>query len=324
MRLYLLILLSSAVLLFSCNKEKSVNLDLIPIKVSDSPIEKVVVVNDSLMFACGGVRFYNGELFRTMNGGTEWDLQSIFYNEKKVYDIYFVNDTLGFAGTEDIFIYKTTDGGASWQAQWNTPTAYHEVHRPIVREIEFYNDTIGYFVGGENYQTGAIYMTQNAGTTWVLDTLLHDLRSIEISSNGKAIVAGHGYVGISDDLTLNLSQLDHPDGNFVSVKKLSDSEFLVLDQNGGLLKFTNSGSRWEYLINSNGLLSNRRFFCDLAVIGSTYLISGDDGLLLLSDDDGESWNKINDAGDYKYNKITTYKGRFYIGREDGSVLTVQR
>lgn len=323
MRLYLLILLSSAALLLSCNKEKGIDLELIPIKISDSPVEKVVVKNDSLMFACGGVRFYNGVLLSTVNAGTDWSPQSIFYNEKKVFDIYFVNDSLGFAGTEDVFIYKTTDGGNSWQAQWNTPTAYHEVHRPIVREIEFYNDTIGYFVGGENYQTGAIYMTQDAGDTWVLDTLLHDLRSIELTTNGKAIVVGHGYVGMTDGLTLNLTQLDHPDGNFVSVKKLNDSEFLVLDQNGGLLEFTNNGAAWEQLINSNGFLSNRDFFCDLAVMGNTYLISGDDGLLLLSYNRGESWDRISGTGDYKYNKITSYKGSFYIAREDGSMIVVK-
>lgn len=323
MRASIIFVLICLILLTSCNKNKGVDLDMVPIEISEYPLEEVYVKNDSVMFACGGIRFNSGILLSTTNGGNDWGPQTIFYNNKKVFDVYFVNDNLGFAGTEDVFIYKTVDGGNSWQAQWNTPTAYHEVHRPIVREIEFYNDSIGYFVGGENYQTGVIYLTEDAGDTWVLDTLLHGLRSIEVISDGSALVCGHGYIGKSTGVSLRLNQLDHPDGIFVSIKKLNDTDFLVLDQNGGLLKFTNGGSEWDYLIKPNGLLSKRKYFCDIASVGNTYLISGDDGLLWLSYDAGSTWQFADKAGDYKYNKITTFRGDFYVAREDGSLVVIK-
>jgi photosystem II stability/assembly factor-like uncharacterized protein len=61
------------------------------------------------------------------------------------------------------WIHRTTDGGVSWGPRLN-------VFPYPIRAVKFFNDTLGFALGGNNYQdVGAIYVTTNAGTNWNID-----------------------------------------------------------------------------------------------------------------------------------------------------------
>lgn len=80
------------------------------------------------------------------------------------YKIYFVNDSIGFYGTDES-IYKTGNGGKNWKKVWNTPTGTTSIF-----EILFINDTIGVACGAKYKANegifGTILRTTNAGESW--------------------------------------------------------------------------------------------------------------------------------------------------------------
>ncbi len=72
-------------------------------------------------------------------------------------DVYFVNDSTGWAANGEGEIYKTSDYGNSWTVQFDDFLHYF-------RAIEFLNDTLG-FAGTLDT---SVYRTTDGGTTWNL------------------------------------------------------------------------------------------------------------------------------------------------------------
>jgi photosystem II stability/assembly factor-like uncharacterized protein len=100
-----------------------------------------------------GGGYINGGVYRTTNGGSTWEQ---VLDGGNIYDLWFVNDTLGFCGGEGGSIARTTDGGATWT--WiDTPS------NSDINSIFFLNDTLGWFAGNGGART------TDGGDTWTPD-----------------------------------------------------------------------------------------------------------------------------------------------------------
>jgi photosystem II stability/assembly factor-like uncharacterized protein len=55
--------------------------------------------------------FRNGIIFRTLDGGQTWDTSLV---SPYISAIQFINDSIGFTGGQDAFVYKTSDLGEHW------------------------------------------------------------------------------------------------------------------------------------------------------------------------------------------------------------------
>lgn len=100
----------------------------------------------------------NGSILKTTNGGKDWATQKVV---KFAYFIgcYFVNSNLGWA-SGDGGLYKTTDGGSSWNIQ-NGPSGLTKVY--------FNDQNNGWTVGGTDGSTpyvGDIFRTTDGGNSW--------------------------------------------------------------------------------------------------------------------------------------------------------------
>src|SRR3712207_2533904 len=66
-------------------------------------------------------------------------------------DVFFVNDTMGWAANADRRIYRTMDGGQTWTLQFTAPG--------YLRSIEFANTKLG-FCGSLD---SALFRTEDGG-----------------------------------------------------------------------------------------------------------------------------------------------------------------
>lgn len=93
-------------------------------------------------------------LFRTQNGGRNWEVASQF-PEETVEEFQFFEDASGFALVNGS-LYKTNDGGDRWQKIFPAPEG-----RPIERMI-FFDARTGLFMDrGRN-----VWRTHDGGRTW--------------------------------------------------------------------------------------------------------------------------------------------------------------
>ncbi len=91
-------------------------------------------------------------LFRTLNGGPNWQFQSPI---PSYYSIYFINKSTGWAGVRYGGFYKTTNTGDSWFPQVSNTSA-------TIYSIYFVNENIGWAIGDYN----TIMKTVNGGSAW--------------------------------------------------------------------------------------------------------------------------------------------------------------
>lgn len=71
--------------------------------------DDVFFLNENLGWAAGN----GGFVFKTMDGGTNWDLQ-LELDGVYIRNIEFLDENIGFLGTLNGGFYRTTDGGANW------------------------------------------------------------------------------------------------------------------------------------------------------------------------------------------------------------------
>jgi photosystem II stability/assembly factor-like uncharacterized protein len=121
----------------------------------DFEFSDVYFINSDTGFACGYhyPSSWPGSVLRTLDGGITWDITDLgFYPVS----IRFVDDSTGFAGGQDGFIYKTTDMGNTWTFLSNT------LPMSDLSSIYFINSQKGFC----SFFDGHIWETTDGGITW--------------------------------------------------------------------------------------------------------------------------------------------------------------
>jgi photosystem II stability/assembly factor-like uncharacterized protein len=96
---------------------------------------------------------------------TTWKKLATLPYKGKQDDLFFVNQRVGWYGNGEGKLYKTVDGGDTWDEQWNEPGTF-------IRALGFVSPQVG-FLGnvGTDYFPGVtdetpLYRTVNGGDTW--------------------------------------------------------------------------------------------------------------------------------------------------------------
>lgn len=105
-------------------------------------------------------RFYIPDrLYRTTNGGNDWEMVQNYEQTTYISDIAFTTPTTGYmVGNKDRneAIMKTTDAGTTWKQ------VYTGRGQLVLYGLTFIDPNVGYVVG----DTGRILRTTDAGETW--------------------------------------------------------------------------------------------------------------------------------------------------------------
>ncbi len=142
---------------------------------------------------------FNGKILRSTDRGKTWAGTTI-KNVDQLESIHFTSKKIGYtSGNKNgyFFMYKSTDGGASWFDV--SPDPLHET--PFWGNY-FYDDNYGILVGG---YCGVQYffLTRNGGRNWNVQTYKQantKMSDVVIySPTGKAYAVSSGYIWSSDN-----------------------------------------------------------------------------------------------------------------------------
>jgi photosystem II stability/assembly factor-like uncharacterized protein len=114
-----------------------------------------------------------GRIFRTIDGGRSWKSQLVGTGGPTFMEIFFINDTTGWAnGWPGGGIYSTSDGGEYWVLRLKLG----ENERQIIRSIHFINPNEGWYAGQAWSNTsapgtsddrwGVLFHTVDGGNSW--------------------------------------------------------------------------------------------------------------------------------------------------------------
>ena len=222
-------------------------------------ISAIFFPNDMIGFAVGPPAGIGQEniILKTVDGGDNWTKLNAVSAGKvipvmRLLCVFFINANVGYISGFNMWgssIYKTTDGGVTWNK------SYYYYKADYINSIYFYNNNIGYSVGGMGeYSRRFIVKTNDAGSNWNIQAN---------NNNNKGCL--HSIVGITSTSAISVG--DH----------------------GAILRTTDGGNDWNTI--SAG--TNNKLNCVCFASSNEGYIAGNGGVILKTTNAGISWNNMN-------------------------------
>ncbi|MDP3148856.1 MAG: YCF48-related protein [Ignavibacteria bacterium] len=291
-----------------------------------NPLSSISFINENTGWIVGDY-----SIFKTIDGGNTWQLQSLGIN-RDMNAIFFVDENIGYVGGNNGELYKTTNGGANWTKQ-DLGTGVG-----TISSIYFINATTGWIAGdlliarttdgstwisagsitGKHYnihfidanngfsigQYGTFFKSTNGGETWTKKTF----PSTSVSLYGaffKDVNTGIVVCGQWNPNGSNKGYIYRTTNGGTSWTEISAGLFeqlngvAFIDANTGIavgdvgriMKTTNGGLNWSSI--SSGFTSyiNSSHFIDS---NTGYIVGGVgdyDGVVYKTTDGGTTWLK---------------------------------
>ncbi len=180
------------------------------------------------------------------------------------------------------------------------------------RAIRMRSDIVAFAAGGDMIGNGIIDMSVDTGYTWTNVTVLpgHPVSRLHFVDDQVGFAACGGYrrllnngIQLADSGALYRTtnggldwQLVHDDNisGFSDVAFLTGEIGVATRVDGAMLRTTNGGDSWEPAsVNISGsyVLTSVTFRSDGLGFASAYRPDGTEGLILTSDDEGETWHE---------------------------------
>ncbi len=261
--------------------------------------------------ACGG-KEGKGILLSSQDNGDSWSTLNNSFDQP-IYDFYFINEQLGFAGGEKAEVFKTTDGGKNWE---KVPLPFPLTGFPLnfrlpLRKIFFVNDSLGFMCGGGKFEAGIIFKTIDQGQNWTLTTFSFELRGILFTDENTGYACGFGVILKTTDSGNTWNAIESPNEFYTSLEKYS-GELWTSGYSGGIYKSPEHDADWQPVNKSNDAVSSRSHFnCVSISPGGTLVASGTDGIISISHDHGNTWEEGK-----SFNR-TTIKSLFLLDDHSG-------
>lgn len=258
------------------------------------------------------------DIFKTADSGGNWsklsrpnDLQPTSVQPYSR-DAKFVSDNIGYIiggkyNTESN-LYKTTDGGISWNKKKNFSAAG-------LSGFDFLNENFGIICGGQGTMTYGLYKTTDGGDTWVNLDSQYRFRFIKIFSEQIIYAASYSHLYKSSDGGLSWDLLFTNDNQEIA-------DFFFLDENNGFLigdpdvnlnRTVDGGVTWireqipyEWYKQIKFLNKNVGVLID------------EEGQINVSYDGGRTWKY--DGNHYSFNSLKLINNKIYITGEGGRIL----
>jgi len=218
-------------------------------------------------------------------------------------DVTLAGSRIVAVGERGVIIYSD-DSGTTWK-QANVPTSV------TVTAVCFPSPKNGWAVG----HAGIVLQSTDSGETWA--------RKMDGVTASKIIFdaakANAGMKGPDDEasqLQLSNAQLfvdDGPDKPFLDLYFKNDQEGFIIGAYGLIFRTQDGGNTWQPWLDHTENDGGLNLYC-ICAGGSSYYITGEQGLFLVSTDDGNFFKKV----------ATPYIGTFFdaVTAATGDILLV--
>lgn len=250
------------------------------------PIYSVFFLNDTLGYTAGSF----GRIYKTVNGGVTWSLQSSG-SSLGLQDLYFTSVDTGYVVGGDNKVRRTFNGGTTWTAFTTSTTSFFN-------SVWFTDSNTGWAAGNSQ----VLFKSTDAGITWtqqtptyysLASTIIYPsnvIRDVYFTSVDTGYICGD-----------NLSLYRTTDGG-VTFRQLTASPYYLRkckmnnDQKGvciGLYNSTISSSDNGDSWNPSGSGSTSYFYGGYFVNKNYGYAAGGGGTILHTEDAGQNWSTQN-------------------------------
>lgn len=195
----------------------------------------VYMVDPSTAFVSGGA-FLNSTILVTFNNGAVWT-QLTSGSLNGLNDIWFINDSTGFAVGDVGTILKTTDHGSNWATQVTGSSTN-------MNAVCFITADSGYVVGGG----GLVMRTINGGSTWTTLTsgVTAALNSVAFPANYEGYAAGAGGVIVKTCPTVYF--------------EIMPNDSICINTGATFTNHTRNGSTYAWVVDGDTVGTNVNYF----------------------------------------------------------------
>jgi len=224
-------------------------------------------------------------LYKTINGGIDWQLVETGTNNGTFTDIDFFNDSVGI-GIIGTLIYKTIDGGKSWKVN----DIRDFVLSYELSTVEFLNSDTVYISSGNSL--GGIIKTMNGGNLWKIinDNKFREIQFIN-SNVGYALDILYSKVYKTTDRgdTWSVVFEENSIDDILDIHFVDESLGFIVGDYGLYYKTIDGGLNWKKIVINSSIDFKAINFFDHKI----GYISGEDSYVVRiykTLDGGETWN----------------------------------
>ena len=248
--------------------------------------------------------------------------ENVFTADWSVNDVRFLSETEGYACGDSLHILKTTDQGQTWELMPLSWYPYEEYLLPL-KHIEFANDTTWYFTGGRYYQYGINVRTQYAGSWWDNEVFQVELNTSYFRDGNHGLLAGYGIIYKTPDANVTFIPEEFEGDNITSLSFPDPDRGMACGFNGGVYSTEDGGETWNTLVKPNGYFGHRIHFNAVRFTGENAMVVGDDGVIYYSSSSGRSWSPVDAGTGNDLNGIDFIGGQYLVVGTDGTFLRIR-
>ncbi len=254
-------------------------------------LNDVFMVTNEVGYATGNA----GSMYKTVDGGYSWNVQTTPVSSKDLYSVYFFTAMQGVAAGEDGTIITTVNGGQTWSTV--TSGVSTDLH-----DISFEPGGYGLIAGN----SGTILLSADRGLNWSTITvsgLTQHLRGVHVVDYAKAYISGDNGVFITLN---NISTTLTTTQSSVQVKYLNQTVYATNTSHYKKVCFTDR---------TTGYLTGK---------------AGSNTFIYKTTDGGAHWDEelletaANTSATFQpYTLSNVGKQHFYLGGSGGHILRVK-
>ncbi|MGJ8693893.1 MAG: WD40/YVTN/BNR-like repeat-containing protein [Thalassotalea sp.] len=210
---------------------------------------------------------HDATILHSSDGGENWQVKQYLTSlEIPLFDIAFKDRQNGIAiGAYGLF-FRTVDGGETWQQEFHEEFLHPD-------DISYLNEL--------KLDDEEAYLDEISG-------ILPHFNRLEIDGRTLYLVGEVGLIAKSNDFGrtwIKLDEIYH--GSFFDLARTQEGNLLVCGLRGNIFKSKSNGTPWHAITTETTALLNSIVLNDQQQI----FILGNNGVLLVSDDDGASFHQ---------------------------------